>query len=90
MRPHAEQRDRVENGSLLRPSQAATFLGVARSTVSVLVSREALPAIVLTIGPRGRRVLRFRRSEIEAWLEGRRARQLEGLLDGTRYARRRG
>ena len=69
--------------SLLTPAEAASELRVSRGTLLRLVG-EGLPAHELCRGPQGRRVLRFRASEIEAWLEGRRERQLS---DWSRYAR---
>lgn len=46
----------------LGPDEVAMLLGVARSSLKVLVSREALPA------HRSGRSWRFKRAEVETWL----------------------
>jgi hypothetical protein len=80
------------------PAQTARYLHVSRATLARLVSDEDLPAVVLRVGPAyrdrfgnevHRRVLRFRISDVEGWLAGRRERQVRGLLEGARYSRRR-
>lgn len=49
----------------LTPDQAAELLGVARSSLKVLVRRDGLPT------HRAGRSYRFKRGEVETWLEGR-------------------
>jgi len=71
--------------SLLSPAEAAAHLRISRSTVLALIQREGLPCLVLSSGPGGRRIVRFRAGELDAWLEGRRARQ---LADWSRYSRK--
>jgi len=52
---------------LLTPSEAATYIGVSKNTLSVwrCVGRYAIPFI--KVG----RLVRYRRSDLEAWLESR-------------------
>jgi excisionase family DNA binding protein len=65
----------------------AKHLEMSATHVSRLVQDEGLPAYPVNAG---RRVhLRFRLSEVDAWLEERRERRLRDLLDGRRYTRRR-
>jgi hypothetical protein len=61
------------------------FLSVSPTHVSDLVRREGLPAVNIGTGRRAR--LRFRLSEVAAWLETRRERQIEATLDGRRFTR---
>lgn len=65
--------NRRNNSSLVRPRDVASLLGVARSTLHVLVASEGLPAIVIRVGPRGRRTLRFRPEDVQRWLASRQA-----------------
>ncbi len=53
--------------SLLSPSEAAAYIGVSENTLSVwrCVGRYAIPFI--KVG----RLVRYRRSDLEAWLESR-------------------
>jgi len=71
-----------------RPAEEAALLGMARSTLLDLMTREGLPAHVLP-GRGSRRIVLFRHTEVLEWLASRRGRQLRGLVEGTRYARRR-
>jgi len=73
---------------LLKPRGAAAFLGVSRSMLSVLVDRESLPCVLVAGGGGRRRVLRFEPDRLREWIEGRRERQVRGLLLGHRYRRR--
>ncbi len=70
----------------LRPCCAATYLGRARSTVLRLVECEGLPAINLAGGD-SRRLLAFRRADLEDWIAGRRSRQVMRTVSGDRYTR---
>ncbi len=70
---------------ILLPREAAELLKVSRSTLQRLVDQEGLPAMIARVGPNGRRLLRFRRGEVQEWIAGRRARQ---LTDWTRYERK--
>jgi excisionase family DNA binding protein len=56
--------------SLLTVTQVAKLCRLKRSTVYSAVSRNLIPAVVLWKGRR-RRVLRFHRSAVEAWLRER-------------------
>jgi predicted DNA-binding transcriptional regulator AlpA len=73
---------------LVTPKAAAAHLAIGRSTLDALRKREGLPAVVLTTGPGGRATVRYRLAEIEAWLQGRRERQLAATVKGDRYRRR--
>jgi excisionase family DNA binding protein len=55
---------------LLTVREAAELLGFTPITVRTLMDRDGLPALVS--GTSRRRTIRFRRSEIEAWVEGNR------------------
>jgi len=72
---------------LLTAKQVADFLQLSRSSITRLVDVEGLPAFVIFLNP-GKRTLRFRESEVEKWLEGRRERQITATLNGARYTRR--
>lgn len=78
------------NEPLLTPKDAGDCLSVTRTTVAMLVKHEGLPHLVLSVGQRGRRIVRFRRSEIEAWLSGRRERQIAATIEGERFSRKGG
>lgn len=64
--------------------QIAAHFQLSRQTIARLVRDESLPAYPGTVGPGGRARLRFKLAEVEAWMSGRRERQ---LLDWKRYAR---
>jgi len=59
-----------ELDSLLTVSQVAKICRLKRATVYSAVSRNLIPAVVLWKGQR-RRVIRFRRSDIEAFIRER-------------------
>jgi len=67
----------------------AAWLRTHRGNIGRLVDREGLPARMLTTGPKGRRSLRFIKSEVLAWLDSRRERQIVATIEGRRYGRRR-
>lgn len=56
----------------LKPREAAALLGVSRPTLSILVDEEGLPCVLLRGGGGRRRLLRFRASDLVAWIEARR------------------
>ena len=77
------------NDDILNPEQVGRQeLEVSRPTVLRLYEMEGLPGFVLSRGPRGHRILRFRRSEVRLWLEGRRERRVRRILDGDLYGHR--
>jgi hypothetical protein len=79
----------VSTDPLWTVTDAAAYLQVSRWMIARLVEHEGLPTIVISGGGGRRRTLRFRPGDLEEWLAGRRERQLEALLDGKRYTRRR-
>ena len=80
--------ENVESASpLLTRKEVAAHVQVTPTHITHLVKSEGLPCYPVNIGSRLH--LRFRLPEVLAWLEERRARQLQALLDGTRYTRRR-
>jgi excisionase family DNA binding protein len=66
----------------------AQRLGIGRSTLHGLIQREGLPAHRLSGGEGRRGIVLFDPVEVDEWVRGRRERQIQGLLDGTRYQRR--
>ncbi len=78
----------VESASpLLTRKEIAAHVQVTPTHITHLVKSEGLPCYPVNIGSRLH--LRFRLPEVLTWLEERRARQLQALIDGTRYTRRR-
>lgn len=59
--------DNFESGGLMGPAQVAKYLGIAERTVYLWAQQGKLPA--LKVGS----VWRFRRSEVDRWLEGSRS-----------------
>ncbi len=57
--------------SLWTPKELARFLGIRVSTISEWTRQGIIPCVVLKVGER-RRVVRFRESEIEEWLDSNR------------------
>jgi len=55
---------------LLTVEELAELCSLKRSSIYAAVSRNLIPAVVLWRGRR-RRVVRFRRSDVERWLEDR-------------------
>ena len=55
-------RDPIESNRLLKPAEAARFLGLAEGTVRNKASAGELPTVKLGTA------LRFRLSELEAWI----------------------
>jgi excisionase family DNA binding protein len=64
---------------LLTTREIAAFLGMSPESVLRRYRRGELPGYRLSSN-----VLRFRESEIEAWLEGRRESEIEAWLEGRR------
>jgi predicted DNA-binding transcriptional regulator AlpA len=86
-----------------RIAETAAHFAVSRQTILRLVDEEGLPAHAITSSARtiavlgrkranyrrrGQRTLLFKLSEVEAWLAGRRQRQIRANISGERYARR--
>ena len=74
---------------LLRPTEASAILRASEATVARLRRDEGLPCIILGRGPAGREIVRFRLSEILAWLDSRRENQIRRTISGDRFSRRR-
>jgi len=73
---------------LLRPRQGAEKIGVGLSSLPRLRRDEALPAVILGTGPKGRQIVRYDPDALDAWLESRRERQVMGTLTGARFTRK--
>lgn len=56
-------------GNVLNAQQAADYLGVPLGTVRDMVRRRALPHFRMSNKPNGH--LRFRRSDLDSWIEQR-------------------
>jgi len=59
------------NGDIMSVPEASTFLGVHRNTLYKLIREGEIPAFRLIRGGRWK----FRRSELEQWIEDRQARR---------------
>ena len=73
-----------DTDTLLTPAQQAARLNIARTTLLDLVTREGLPAILLSGGDGRRRILRFDPREVSGWLAQRRERRVHVPLDELR------
>lgn len=60
-----DERQPAEEAEWLDVQGAAEILGVHRRTVAKLVAKKGLPAVRLGAG----KIYRFRRRDVEAWLE---------------------
>lgn len=61
--------EKMEQAEIISVAQACKFLGVHRNTLYKLISEGEIPAFRLTTGGRWK----FRKSELEEWLENRQA-----------------
>ncbi len=74
----------MSSGPLLTVPEVADLLQVKASTVYAWVKQRKLPAVILSIGRKGKETVRFRRSSIEAWIADH-EREAQGF---TRWDRR--
>jgi len=63
---------RVGEGQIISVAEASDFLGVHRNTLYKLIREGEIPAFRLIRGGRWK----FRRSDLEQWLEDRKARRI--------------
>ncbi len=63
--------ENIEQVEIISVAQACRFLGVHRNTLYKLISEGEIPAFRLTTGGRWK----FRKSELEEWLENRQAKR---------------
>ncbi len=62
--------DVLEN-PLLRYDEAAAYLQVSKATLYAMVSSGRVPVVRLGSGPRGKGITRFRREDLEAFVDER-------------------
>jgi excisionase family DNA binding protein len=54
---------------LLKPQEAAEQLSVARTLILKWVEEGRLPGVILSVGPSGKRILRIKESDLEAFVK---------------------
>lgn len=69
VRAALEAQAREKNGAMLDMSEVCDFLGVTPPTVRAYIRRSGLPCVRI-----GKSTVRFRREDVESWLESRRVR----------------
>lgn len=61
----------------LKPAEAAAFIGVGKPTITAWARAGKLPATPIGEGNGGKKSWRFKKSELEAWMQSRRAKHQE-------------